>query len=197
MLKHQMEKLTAWWPDFTQDTSCHNSGNWPQRNGKKWTLELKIEWVSESHSVMSISLRPQGLYSPWDSPGQNTGVGSLIPSPGVLPNPGIKPRSPTLQEDFLPAGPQGKPKNTGAGSLSLLQWIFLTQESNWGLLHCRWILYQLSYQGSPNSVQGFLFFPHPCQHLLSVAFLMAKIDLFVFISTLVSSLEKRLFFRKS
>ena len=34
------------------------------------------------------------------------------------------------------------------GSLSLLQWIFLTQESNRGLLHCRWILYQLSYQGS-------------------------------------------------
>ena len=35
------------------------------------------------------------------------------------------------------------------GSLSLLQQIFLTQESNWGLLHCRQILYQLSYQGSP------------------------------------------------
>ena len=33
------------------------------------------------------------------------------------------------------------------GSLSLLQRIFLTQESNWGLLHCRWILYQLSYEG--------------------------------------------------
>ena len=32
------------------------------------------------------------------------------------------------------------------GSLSLLQWIFLTQESNQGLLPCRWILYQLSYQ---------------------------------------------------
>ena len=32
-------------------------------------------------------------------------------------------------------------------SLSLLQWIFLTQESNWGFLHCRQILYQLSYQG--------------------------------------------------
>ena len=39
-------------------------------------------------------------------------------------------------------------KNTGVGSLSLLQGIFLTQESNWGLLHCRQILYQLSYQGS-------------------------------------------------
>ena len=34
------------------------------------------------------------------------------------------------------------------GSLSLLQRIFLTQELNWGLLHCRWILYQMSYQGS-------------------------------------------------
>ena len=43
----------------------------------------------------------------------------------------------------------GKPKNTGVGSLSLLQQIFLTQEFNWGLLHCWWILYQLSYQGSP------------------------------------------------
>ena len=32
------------------------------------------------------------------------------------------------------------------GSLSLLQWIFLPQELNQGLLHCRWILYQLSYQ---------------------------------------------------
>ena len=37
----------------------------------------------------------------------------------------------------------------GIGSLSLLQWIFLTLKSNWGLLLCRQILYQLSYQGSP------------------------------------------------
>ena len=36
--------------------------------------------------------------------------------------------------------------NSGMGSLSLLQGIFLTQESNWGLLHFRQILYQLSYQ---------------------------------------------------
>ena len=43
----------------------------------------------------------------------------------------------------------GKPRNTGVGSLSLLQGIFLTQELNWGLLYCRWILYQLNYQGSP------------------------------------------------
>ena len=45
---------------------------------------------------------------------------------------------------FLLAEPQAKPKNTKVGSLSLLQWIFLIQELNQGLLYCRWILYQLS-----------------------------------------------------
>ena len=40
-------------------------------------FNLYVEWVSESHSVMSISLWPHGLYSPWNSPGQNTRVGSL------------------------------------------------------------------------------------------------------------------------
>ena len=72
-----------------------------------------------------------------------------FPSPGDLLNPAIEPRSPTLQADSLPAEPQGKPKTTGVGSLSLLQRIFLTQELNRGLLHCRRILYQVSYQGGP------------------------------------------------
>ena len=58
-------------------------------------------------------------------------------------------RSPTLRADSLPAEPQGKPKNTGLGSLFLLQRIFLTQELNRGLLHCRRILCQLSYERSP------------------------------------------------
>ena len=72
-----------------------------------------------------------------------------FPSPGDLSNPRIKPRSPARQVDSLPAEPPGKPKNTGLDSLSLLQRIFLTQELNRDLMHCRWILYQLSYQGSP------------------------------------------------
>ena len=53
---------------------------------------------------------------------------------------------PTLQVDSLPSEPPGKFKNTGMGSLFLLHGI--VQESNQDLLHCRWILYQLSYQGS-------------------------------------------------
>ena len=66
--------------------------------------------------------------------------------------PGIEPSPPALQVDSLPAEPQGKPKNTGVGSLSLLQQIFPTQESDQGLLHCKWILYQLSYQGNTQSL---------------------------------------------
>jgi len=50
-----------------------------------------------------------------------------------------------LQADSLPAEPQGKPRNTGVGSLALLQGIFLPRN----LMHFRQILYQLSYQGSP------------------------------------------------
>ena len=140
--------------------------------------------MSERHSVVSDSLRPDGLNSPWNSPGQNTEVGSLsllrgilptqgsnpglphsrrilyelnhkgttictvkvkvkslshvrlfvtpwtvtyqalrstgfsrqeywsglpFPSPGDLPNPGIKPGSPVLQTDALPSEPLGKP----------------------------------------------------------------------------------------
>ena len=82
----------------------------------------------------------------WNSSGQNTGVGSLSLLQGIFPTQGW---SSVLWVDSLPAEPQGKPKNTGVCSLSLLQAIFPTQASNWGLLHCRQILYQLSYEESP------------------------------------------------
>ena len=78
------------------------------RNGVYRVPAPASKGESESHSVLS-NLWPHGLYSPWNSPGQNIEVGSL----------------------------------------SLLQGIFPNQKSNPGLLHCRWILYQLSHQGSP------------------------------------------------
>ena len=71
------------------------------------------------------------------------------PPPGDLPNPGIEPRPSVLQAVSLLTEQLGKPNSTGVCSLSLLQEIFLTQELNQDLLHCRQILYQLSYQGSP------------------------------------------------
>ena len=51
-------------------------------------------------------------------------IGQPFPFPGYLPNPWIKPWSPTLQADSLPAEPYRTPKNTGVGSLSLFQGIF-------------------------------------------------------------------------
>ena len=95
-------------------------------------------WTVALQAALSMGFSRQEYWS-----------GLPCPPAGDLPDPGIKPTSPALQVDSLPAEPQGKPKNSGVGSLSLLQQIFLTQESNRGLLHCRQILYQLSYQGSP------------------------------------------------
>ena len=70
---------------------------------------LKI-YESESYSVLSDTLLPHGLYSPWNSPGHNTRVGSLFL--GDLPNPGIEPRSPALQVDSLQAELPGKPSTS-------------------------------------------------------------------------------------
>ena len=101
--------------------------------------------------LMDCSLPGFSVYG--DSPGKNTGGGCHALLQGIFPTrwkgPEIKPRSPALQVDPLLSEAPGKPMNTGVGSLSLLQGIFPTQESNQGLLHCRQILYQLSYQGSP------------------------------------------------
>ena len=92
-----------------------------------------------------MGFSPPGSSVHGGSPGKNTGVSCHALHPGDLPNAGIEPKAPTLQGDSLPAEPPGKPMNTGVGNLSLLQGIFLTRESNQGLLHCRCILYLLSY----------------------------------------------------
>ena len=94
------------------------------------------------------ALQPARLLCPWVFSRQEYWSGLPCLPPGDLPNPGIESRFPTLQADSSPTEPLGKPMSTGVGSLSLLQGIFPTQESNQGLLHCRRILSQVSYQGS-------------------------------------------------
>ena len=67
-----------------------------------------------------------------------------------------------MSDSMGPHGPGDSPgQNTEVGSLVLLQGIFPTQGLNPGLLHCRWILYQLSHKGSPfsqSSIFNILFF---------------------------------------
>ena len=108
-----------------------------------WVIlfSVKTLWRSESCLVVSDSLWPHGQL--WNSLGQNTGVSSCFLLQGIFPT-----QVSHIAGGFFTAEPPRKPKNTGVGSLSLLQWIFLTQESNRGLLHCRQILYRLSYQES-------------------------------------------------
>ena len=100
-------------------------------------------------------LEPARLLCPWEFSRQGYWVGLPSSLPGDFLIPGIKPRSPTLQVDSLWTEPPGKPKITGVGCHFLLQGIFVTQESNCGLLYCRMILYQMSYQGSPKLVANF------------------------------------------
>ena len=71
-----------------------------------------------------------------------------MPFSGNLPNPGINPRSPALLVESLLIEPRGNPRILKFGSLSFLQGIFPTEDSNRDLLHCRQILYQLSFQRS-------------------------------------------------
>ena len=64
---------------------------------------------SISHSVVSDSLRPHGLYSPWNSPGQNTGVGSLSLLQGIFPTQGSNPGLPHCRQILYQLSHLGTP----------------------------------------------------------------------------------------
>ena len=66
-------------------------------------------YESENRSVVSDSLRPHGLYSPWNSPGQNTGVGSLSLLQGIFPTQGLNPGLPHCRQILYWLSHQGSP----------------------------------------------------------------------------------------
>ena len=101
--------------EYQNGLSCPPPGDIP--NEVKW---------SESLSVVSDSLQLHGLYSPWNSPGQNTGVGSLSLFQGIFPTQGSNPGLPHCR------------------------WI---QGSNLHLLHCRQILYPWATSGALKDAQ--------------------------------------------
>ena len=111
-------------------------------SGSRWVITPS--WLSGSLSC--VQLWPDGLYSPWILQVRILEWVVFHFSQGSSQSSGQTQVSHIA--GGLPAESQGKPKNTEVGSLSLLQWISKSQESNRGLLHCTWIVYQLSYQGS-------------------------------------------------
>ena len=121
------------WGRKESDTTERQNNNmlWVQRR----LVEIDIDQEKTKSEWKSLSCDPLFVF-------QWTGILQArilewvaFPFSRDLPNPGIKPRSPTLQGDSLPAGPPGKS---------------MTQESNRGLLHCKWTVYQLSYEGIPS-----------------------------------------------
>ena len=145
-----------------------------------WSMGCKMNvwWKWKSLSRVQL-FATHGLYSPRNSPGQNTGVGSLSLLQWIFPtqksNPGLLRCRQILYQlsyqgsgmwqvkvaqscpilcDLMGHSPQNSPgQNTAVGSLSLLQWIFPTQRSNPGFPHCRWIIYQLSLKESPGILE--------------------------------------------
>ena len=111
--------------------------------GVKWKSLSRVWLFATPLTIQSIEFSSPEYYS-----------GEPFPSPGDLPNPGIKPRSPALKADSLLADHKGSPR--------ILEWVaypFSRESSqprscNRGLLHCRRFLYQLSYQGNPLELKG-------------------------------------------
>ena len=69
----------------------------------------RFQCISENRSVVSDSLQPHGLCSPWNSPGQNTGVGSLSLLRGIVPTQGSNPGLPHCRRILYQLSCQGSP----------------------------------------------------------------------------------------
>ena len=127
---------------------------------------------SESCSVLSDSSRPHGLYTAWNSPDQNTGVGSLSLLQGLFPTQGSNPGVLHCRRTLYLLNHQSEVKVTqlcptlcdpmdytvhGILQTRILEWVAFpfSRESSQPrdgtqvYPHCRWILYQLSHKGSP------------------------------------------------
>ena len=89
---------------------------------------------STSHSIVSNSLRPHGLYSPWNSPGQNTGVGSLSLLHGIFPTQGSNPVIPHCRQIIYQLSHKKSPR--------ILEWVAYpisngsSQPRNWTGVSC-------------------------------------------------------------
>ena len=97
------------WGPTTQDLQPGLHFKW-KSNVSQSLLDLLLiplsEMIlSESHSVVSDSLRLHGPYSPWNSPGQNTGVSSRSLLQGIFLTQGLNPGIPVEQADSLSAEP--------------------------------------------------------------------------------------------
>ena len=109
--------------------------------GKAWRQKTEQqqksherEYESEHRSIVSDSLRPPGLRSPWNSPGQKTGVGSRSLFQGIFPTQGLNPGLPHCRRILYQLSHQGSPR--------ILEWVAFpfsrgsSQPRNWTGVSC-------------------------------------------------------------
>ena len=117
---------------FSDKGLCNQSYGFSTSHVQMWESDDKEGWKSENCSVMFHSLQPHGLYSPRNSSGQNTEVGSLSLLQGIFPTQRSNPGLPHWKWILYQLSHKGSPRILEWDSLSLLQGIFPTQESNKG-----------------------------------------------------------------
>ena len=105
-----------------------------QQRAPKMSQSISKSSESASHSVMSDSLRPHGLYSCWNSPGQNTGVGSFSLLQGIFPTQGSNPGLLYCRNILYQLSHKGNPR--------ILEWVAYpfssgsSQPRNWTEVSC-------------------------------------------------------------
>ena len=110
-------------PEYRSGLPCPPPGLFPTQGSNPGLPTLQVGYLpseppgkpeenceSESQSVVSNSLKPHGLYSPWNSPGQNTRVGSLCLLLGIFPTQGSNPGLPHCRQIIYQLSHKGSPR---------------------------------------------------------------------------------------
>ena len=113
---HFLQLLYSFLYHLLGDTGIFTSSSMSLCPLKASRSHPEVKW-SESRSVMSDSLQHHGLYSPWNSPGQNTGVGSLSLLQGIFPTQGSDPGLPHCRHILYQLSHKRSPRATLAVSL--------------------------------------------------------------------------------
>ena len=119
--------------------------SWCSRPDLSWNLCTPTWSESESRSGMSDSLGPHGLYSPWNSPGQNTGVGSLFLLQRIFPTQGSNPGLLHFRQILYQLSHKEIPRTLGWVAYPFSSISSWPRNRTRDLLHCRQILYSLPW----------------------------------------------------
>ena len=116
---------SSWLRDQTHIACVSHIDRWILHHCTTWEAQVSIESESESCSVVSKSLRSHGLYSPWNSSGQNTGVGSLSFLQGIFPTQGSNPGLSHCRQILYQLSHKGSPR--------ILEWVAypFSSEPSW------------------------------------------------------------------